>query len=463
MKNYELILVAAAAVLTIPVCILLNEWAGVYLVYLTFIILLSSAEFRRDRRLMMVGIVTLAARHAVSLTNAYHSTIYGADLDAYTFHLRAQDVASSVAGGWREEFNFFGDGATTYVFFIALFYRLLGDSLLVGQTLSVLAYVLSCLLLVKLAGLLGLARYKVPILLVYGLLPTTVLYGSITMRESYQMLFFLGVAYWAVRLKRQVSAWNLAWLGLSAIGLGLLHNGLITYAPFLVGFAIVWAMGGGGLMGFLKEGKVPAMQAVAALLVMTVAFIWLALAREGVGAAKALVEGEAAEYAGVYREHGDQDSRANYDVKLDTSSPLGFLATAPLVFIYYMFAPFPWQISSVLDIYATFETILRSLLIYHALAAWRRSSGLQRSQYFFLLCCFFSLELLWSLGTANWGTATRHHVVAYAVIVAAGGAGLARQVMEPLRRLTGRIRTPVAPRRVPIRRPLPARLSPRSE
>ena len=31
---------------------------------------------------------------------------------------------------------------------------------------------------------------------------------------------------------------------------------------------------------------------------------------------------------------------------------------------------------------------------------------------------------MWALGTANWGTAVRHHVPAYGIIVLLGGPGL---------------------------------------
>ena len=32
---------------------------------------------------------------------------------------------------------------------------------------------------------------------------------------------------------------------------------------------------------------------------------------------------------------------------------------------------------------------------------------------------WFSIELIWSIGTINWGTAFRHHTVAYGLLVLA--------------------------------------------
>ncbi len=109
---------------------------------------------------------------------------------------------------------------------------------------------------------------------------------------------------------------------------------------------------------------------------------------------------------------------------LDASSVYGLVTTIPMVFVQYMFAPFPWQVENVKDIYALFESMLRFLLLFFAISSWRRSSGEVRSCYSFLLIAVLGMELVWALGTANWGTAPRHHVLGYGVIVLLGAPGL---------------------------------------
>jgi hypothetical protein len=116
--------------------------------------------------------------------------------------------------------------------------------------------------------------------------------------------------------------------------------------------------------------------------------------------------------------------RTTYGIMLDTSSVLGLVKTIPTVFVYYMFAPFPWQVKNVLDIHALLESMLRFALLLSALFSWRRSSGEVRSYYSFLFIVVLSLELVWALGTINWGTAIRHHVPGYGVIVLLGAPGL---------------------------------------
>jgi hypothetical protein len=124
------------------------------------------------------------------------------------------------------------------------------------------------------------------------------------------------------------------------------------------------------------------------------------------------------------RDHFGNQARSTYGVMLDTSSVFGLVKTIPIIFVQYMFAPFPWQVGNVKDVYALLESILRFALLFFAVYSWRRSSGEVRSYYNFLLIIFLGMELMWALGTINWGTAIRHHVPGYSVIVLLGVPGL---------------------------------------
>ena len=42
----------------------------------------------------------------------------------------------------------------------------------------------------------------------------------------------------------------------------------------------------------------------------------------------------------------------------------------------------------------------------------------------FILIAYFALETIWSLGTVNWGTASRHHIPATGILLAAAFANL---------------------------------------
>lgn len=426
MKYNELILLLVLGVLTVPVALLFNDWVGIFLIYASVALLLIPLEFRKDRALFTANIMIIVTRHTISIVNAYFKTVPGAEDDAVGFHLVAQEMVHTQQPLWFTEFGNFEAGARLYARYLAFWYSLLGDSLLVGQTLSVVFYILSSIVFVKLVAYLGLSRWKTHLIVLYGMLPSSVIFGSITLRESYQIFFFLAAVYWVLKFKATQSFLYLILLVIAAILLGLLHNGLVVYSMLFVALSTYWAIGAN-----IRKWTVQTLglQFVSLILLTGIIFAWLSSAGNMGAFSKALTSGQGAEYTEGYRERYEL-GRANYDVKLSVSSPVGFLTSAPLVFIYYMFTPFPWQIGNVLDVYAALEGLLRLLLIYHALAAWRRSSGLQRRQYLYLLLVFSSLEFMWSLGTANWGGAIRHHLVAYSILVVLGGPGLLTSLLR---------------------------------
>lgn len=51
----------------------------------------------------------------------------------------------------------------------------------------------------------------------------------------------------------------------------------------------------------------------------------------------------------------------------------------------------------------------------------RESQGPRRDTLIMLAILFWSLELLWSIGTSNWGQAIRHRAVGYGFLVILGG------------------------------------------
>ena len=89
--------------------------------------------------------------------------------------------------------------------------------------------------------------------------------------------------------------------------------------------------------------------------------------------------------------------------------------------MHYLFGPFPWQVGgNILDVYACMESFLRIGLIFFAVKQWRDAHGFQRQSLGLLLVIYFSITLMWSMGTSSYGTALRHHMMSYWVLAIAG-------------------------------------------
>lgn len=405
---------------------LLQEWASVIVILISFGLMFLSLNGKKQGYFLSVFFLAIAIRQVASLVNVYYMLLIGADMDAVGFHSIASSMSRSIQPDWFTEFGNMDVGSSSYIKFLSIFYQIFGDSKLLGQGLSIIAYTVSCLLFLKFIEETRIKQWTTGLISLYGLLPSVIIFTSITMRESYQMLFFLLTAYGTIRLRRKISSLSICYIIVGAIGLILLHNGLVVYALFLTCFNLFW---GFGLSEWKKQNHNIFAKIFGILLISGAFAVWGYLASDLGSASKALMSGEGATYAGGYREKSTSSSdRATYGTTLDTSSAGAFFPSAALVFMLYMFAPFPWQLNSSVDIYAALEGILRMLLIYYAVITWHRARGERRSQWGYLLICFFSLEFLWAMGTANWGTAIRHHLVAYSILVIIGGPGLIKSV-----------------------------------
>jgi len=384
----------------------MQDCAGWLLMIFSFSIVLMWKHVRSDTKLVRAIWFCLVVHHAVVFLNVYVP-------DASTFHCNGALLAALPEPEW---FSDTSNAAVNYIHSLGLLYRAFGSTLFFGEELSVLAFVLSCVVLVKLVDHLDLRRFRVGIILFYGLLPSKVVFGSVTLREPWQALFFLLTVYWTIRLWKRPGILNISFLLMSALSLASTHHGLAGYAVYLVVICVCWGIFGckknvrwARHLRFLFAGML-----VVCIIIITQKMGWFMTIENALKGAEDLRQAQL-RYENV---------RTVYSFMLDTSSVYGLVATIPIVFVQYMFAPFPWQVENVKDIYALLESILRFLLLFFAISSWRRSSGEVRSCYSILLIAVLGMELVWALGTVNWGTAIRHHMPGYSVIVLLGAPGL---------------------------------------
>ena len=373
---------------------------------------LAFRDFRRNGQAVMAYWFVLVLHHAVALINAYWFTVIGAGADAETFHRIGTELVAG--GGWSLQV-----GSKFYEQMLGVVYRIFGPSHLLGQELSILAFALSCVVLLKLIRLLDWNRNPAVTLLFFGGLPTMVLLGSVTLRESFQILFFMLTVYFAIKFHLRRNKASLLGMLLAALAMGLFHKGLMLYAVFLILVAAMWRTRPKRRSWTIPKsrsiGWALALVAIGGVLVSPMLMPEIS----GLEVVRAVVQGEGLEFLAQYRE-SMVPARATYGITLDTSSLASLVLTAIPVFIYYLFAPFPWQVHNVVDLYAAFESVLRLVLIVFSVKAWQDAQGPARRICGFYLLLYFSMAFLWALGTNNYGTSIRHHTVHFWIIVVMG-------------------------------------------
>lgn len=151
--------------------------------FLTFLILFLSSDLRKNPKTFLATWFVLLAVQTAAITDEFLFTLKGAD---------GGDVASFYTGA----LIFSGEDIisphltiTPYSKFIGSVFKIMGISSFLGKELSILAFVFSCITLLKIAKLLKIDHFSHLLILFYGLLPSGIIFKSIMLRESYQVLF----------------------------------------------------------------------------------------------------------------------------------------------------------------------------------------------------------------------------------------------------------------------------------
>jgi hypothetical protein len=414
----------------------LGNLAGLIVLLCTFAIPVLSREFRRDRRMAAVFWVALLIRQTLAVSMGL---ISGPLSDAGWFHLRARE--SGLAGLVLRA------GSEFYERLLGAVYDILGSSPLLAAELSVLAFAASMVVFANLMRELGVARHRAGLLALYALPFSAIFFTSTIMREGCQLLGLILAVYFVLRFRRTGSLAAIVLACFSAMIAALLHDALLIFSAAFLPLAVLWPIGTRDPASAAGGHDHPATRRAVRYVVLVGLLIagWRVMS-EGVPGSMALgaiTSRRALEFAAQFREAGfGIEARTTYGVRLDTSSPGAFVASVAVIFVYYMFAPFPWQIRAPADVLGCVEAVLRLVLLCFALQTWRRTSGADRRNRGLLLLAYFALAGLWSLGTINYGTAYRHHVTTNWLLVLLGGPQLLgvadRTARRVLRTLTAR-------------------------
>ena len=397
----------------------INEGAiGVLVLFLVISLLpVFVREFRNSARLILAYWFVVALHQCVAFTNTFLFKTIGSTTDAKNFNISAI--------GYAQNQNFFtcvdcGRYTSLFENILGFLYWIFGSSSLVGSQLSILAFAISCIILVKIMRLLELSHYKVPALFVFGSLPSMVLLGSITLREPYQLLFFILVTYFGLRMliEKNIRVYGVLMV-VSALVMGQLHTGLMIIGVIISALFFVWNPRPTSSLLSIKKRHLKIFFVTLMLLTGTIYLTKVQHVDLGVISEVINLDVQYKTELFQYRTR-TVTGRATYRIPLDFSSPFMAANSYFLLYVYYLFAPFPWQINSLLDVGASIESMSRMILLYFSVMHWYHAYGVQRRLLMLMLILFFGMSFMWALGTSNYGTAMRHNMLSWWILAITG-------------------------------------------
>lgn len=355
---------------------------------------------------MQIILLGFSLRLLVAIWNSFFGPSMGAEGDAITFHL----VATGQFGNLDEVKFQYG---WIYSLFLYYLYAVTIDSIFVGSLFSCVAWLISAIYFDKSLRLLSISTKNRNIaLLIYALLPSAILFTAVTLREVYQLLFVSTSIFCALQIIKHNSTSH--WLGLllSCLGLSFLHVGLLAYSLFLILLTFY----------FRVESSSSALEKILFYLpsILILGF-YAALSFESVsdsGGYNADFSKGIAAAVETYQS-GHNESRAMYTNKPEIDGISGLMVFIPVSLFQYLFEPFPWRVSTLFDFALFIENLLRGWLIIAMVWLYFTKSPNIHNQLLlrFILISYFAMEVIWALGTVNWGSAARHHVPAMGLLL----------------------------------------------
>ena len=334
------------------------------------------------------------SRLAVAIWNGFFGPSFGADLDAMAFHDEAVAYAATAE---LDEFRV----GWIYSYVLGIFYYLTTDSLFLGSLLSCVVWLASLLVLISTMRALNFdSLQQLKATVIYSLLPSSILLTSVTLREPYELLFVNLAAYSVLKiyLYRSLMHWLLLLAATAAMG--VLHGALLAFGTFTV-VATITLLAMRGRVSFAAAKFI-----LAAPLMAVVALYGLSLFT---GIAYNLDEGLALAVQAHQQESLRIDARANYKTDVEIGGAAALVVALPALFLQYMIEPMPWRITATSDAALLLENALRAWLIWKGWTGLRSIPVRGRRPITLVFVSYLVIEIIWSLGTTNWGTAERHH------------------------------------------------------
>lgn len=376
-----------------------QDWAGWLLAISLIPLTLWYGARSRQVSILATLLFILFCHQATIIYIAYFSQMSLISPDSYSFHKTALEIAENGS------FGFLG---TLYRPFLGLMYCV-NPSQFFGQELSLLAFMISCFILIEICEVLQLPSKALP-LIVFGMLPQNLIYGSIILREAWEILLIMLAILFALKWMQQKDIKHHLLLSLFFSTLcGFLHYGFLLYTPILLILAFTWPIS----FNTLRQPYV-----IISLMVVLLAMPFLykyALMYE-------ITNTHSQDALKLYSRfhHIMPTSNTSYMTNTSINSYFGLAQYVVKGFIYFLFGPFPWDVKSM----SLFGVFLNTLLrIFFIVSSYRLLKILKRDDISFLFVNFFVLSFIWSLGCLNYGTAIRHQTTTDWIVVLLGASG----------------------------------------
>lgn len=361
--------------------------------FLTFIMAL------RWRKVSTILLVALVVRILFLYINNYFFYLPDGNMDALVFESLAWEWSRD---GFFNTFNFyFGPSAHFLSFLIAIPYSLLGRSLLMAQSFSIIFGIASVFLSWIIAKKIWNDKIAIKVAWTVCLFPSLISYSVLVMREAYITFFLLLAFYGLISWFKEKKFKFLILTTFGFIAATFFHGASVLGLFVFIAFVLFNSVK--EIFKSIKKKKYnPKSLTLLAFSILFFIFYGIKYETPYIGNFKTMTDLGYLSNITRTRFEGDAD----YPQWTKINSNIEILYKAPLRTLYFLFSPFPWDIDKPKHFIGFLDSILYIFLFYLIIlnikAIWNNIA--LRCILIILLFYFFAF----SFGVGNFGTGIRH-------------------------------------------------------
>lgn len=354
----------------------------------------------KKKELNQILFVALTIRIFVILIGNYFISLPDSTGDARSYEYDAWIMSQY---GFVEVLSFYpGPSSAFLTWIIAIIYSLTDRSIIMAQSLSLFFGITSIYLGCVIAEKIWNIKSSIKVGWVLALFPTLILYSCLTMREAYVWFFFLVALLGILNWYNSRTLKYLIFVFIGFLGATFFHGGMFIGA--LVFLILVGAQFFGDMIGSLKFGRI---NIKSFFFVFFMIFFLGYFASGKISLPKIGNFNEMFEMKRIIiKTSKSQSGEASYPEWLTVNKPTELVYKTPLRAIYFLFAPFPWDVSKKSHLIGMFDGFFYLSMIFLIL---KNIKTILRNPVLklilIILICYF---LVFGIGVGNFGTGLRH-------------------------------------------------------
>lgn len=391
---------------------------GLFFISICCFIFMTILFKAKDPVLINILIIAFALRVGLALVQAFILSLPDSTMDTVGFELTGWEYATAWNTGLEANFTFTNYPNIIYSKIIGVIYFISGRVPLLVQFVNVILGVFIVYHIYLIIIELGATKRSAQIgSVITALFPTLCLYSVITLRETFVSFFMIVSVFYFFKWLNSGKASKLvltaAFLLLSSALFGAMIVIGVAYAIFFIFYEVK-----------TKRWKLVSKQSILGIFIVTLVIIMYgSFLMDKLPADIRLVFSP--DYMGG-RVTAAAKGGSAYLVGFTPNSILDIIIQFPVRMVYFLFAPFPWMISSPGQILGLLDAFLYLILVFYSIRGLKYLKKYNNPAFWAVTLMLLIIIGTFAWGVSNFGTAVRHRQKIVGLIITVSSLGIAR-------------------------------------